>query len=198
MALTRNFLKSMGLTDEQISAIIEGHNDTVEGLKSKIQAQEDGARTLAEAQAEVTRLTGELEKAQKNSGDAAKVQADFDAYKAQIDAERTTAGKKAAVRKALKGAGVAREEFVELLLSQVDLNTVELEGDAVKESDKLTDTLKQSFGSCFAVPSVDPAPTVTPPGGGQHGPDMNSLAAQIEREYHNNLYGASPDSTGKE
>lgn len=34
MALKREYLKSMGLTDEQVSAIIDAHTDTVEALKS--------------------------------------------------------------------------------------------------------------------------------------------------------------------
>ena len=34
MALTRAFLKSMTLTDEQVSAIIEEHSATVTGLKN--------------------------------------------------------------------------------------------------------------------------------------------------------------------
>lgn len=36
MALTRAFLKSMTLTDEQVSAIIEEHSATVTGLKNEI------------------------------------------------------------------------------------------------------------------------------------------------------------------
>ena len=35
MALTRAFLKSMTLTDEQVSAIIEEHSATVTGLKGR-------------------------------------------------------------------------------------------------------------------------------------------------------------------
>ena len=33
MALTRAFLKGLGLTDDQMSAIIEAHTDTVDGIK---------------------------------------------------------------------------------------------------------------------------------------------------------------------
>ena len=36
MALTRKMLKGMGLTDEQVDAIIEGHQETVTGLRSQI------------------------------------------------------------------------------------------------------------------------------------------------------------------
>lgn len=189
MALTRNFLKSMGLTDEQVNAIIENHTDTVEGLK----AERDGYKATAEKQtqneAEITRLTNELAEARKNSGDAAKVQADFDAYKQQVETDKTNAAKTAAVRKALKAAGVQREEFIDLLLGKVDLSTVELEGDAVKETDKLIDPMKESFAGCFAETKQQPLPPNSPPPGG--GGNL-SRAAQLVQQYRENLYGSTP------
>lgn len=197
MALTRNFLKSMGLNDEQISAIIEGHNDTVEGLKSKIQAQEDGAKTLAEAQAEVARLTGELEKAQKNSGDAAKVQADFDAYKSQVELDKANGVKKAALRKVLKSAGVARDEFADLLLAQVDLGNVEMDGDAVKSADKLIAPLKESYAGCFAQENTQGVPPASPPSGGGKLSGNAAFAAEIARKYHAEHYGSAPERKGE-
>ena len=36
MAVTRKFLKGMGLTDEQVDTIIEAHSETVDGLKDKL------------------------------------------------------------------------------------------------------------------------------------------------------------------
>lgn len=44
MALTKKFLENMGLNEEQIEAIMEGHTATVEGLKA------DGARYKADAE----------------------------------------------------------------------------------------------------------------------------------------------------
>lgn len=190
MALTRNFLKSMGLTDEQVNAIIENHTDTVEGLK----AERDGYKATAEKQtqneAEIARLTNELAEARKNSGDAAKVQAEFDAYKHQVETDKTNAAKTAAVRKAFKAAGVQREEFIDLLLSKVDLSAVELEGDAVKESAKLIDPMKESYAGCFAETTQQPLPQKNPPSGGGGG--SPSRAAQLVQQYRENLYGAAP------
>ena len=44
MALTRSFLKGMGITDEQISAIIEAHTESTDALK----AQRDNYKAYAE------------------------------------------------------------------------------------------------------------------------------------------------------
>ena len=36
MALTRRFLKGMGLTEEQVDTIIEAHTEVTDGLKEQI------------------------------------------------------------------------------------------------------------------------------------------------------------------
>ena len=43
MALTRSMLNGMGLTADQISAIIEAHTETVEGLKASVKEAEKKA-----------------------------------------------------------------------------------------------------------------------------------------------------------
>ena len=62
MAVTRSFLKGMGLTDEQVSAIIEEHTNTVNGLKE--------ARDTYKADAEkLTAVQKQLDDLKANSGD---------------------------------------------------------------------------------------------------------------------------------
>ena len=46
MALTRAMLKGMGLTDEQIGAIIEEHTNVTGGLKDQIKALKESADKL--------------------------------------------------------------------------------------------------------------------------------------------------------
>ena len=43
--MTRNWLKTMGLTDEQVSAIMEEHTKITDGLKAKLQTAEENAKT---------------------------------------------------------------------------------------------------------------------------------------------------------
>ena len=50
MALTRAFLKSMTLTDEQVSAIIEEHSATVTGLKNEISKYKEDAEKVPDLQ----------------------------------------------------------------------------------------------------------------------------------------------------
>ena len=46
MALTRKTLIGMGLSEEQVDAIIEGHNETVEGLKKERDDAKESIKTL--------------------------------------------------------------------------------------------------------------------------------------------------------
>ena len=55
MALTRAFLKSMTLTDEQVSAIIEEHSATVTGLKNEISKYKEDAEKVPDLQKKLER-----------------------------------------------------------------------------------------------------------------------------------------------
>ena len=162
MALTRNFLKSMGLSDEQVSAIIENHTDTVEGLKK----ERDTLKAAADSVEALTRERDEYKDKLSKAGDAAKVQAEFDAYRQQVETEKANAAKSAAVRKALKASGVQREEFLDLLMGKVELDKVEMDGDAVKDEEAFVAPFKASYAGCFASESEQGTKLQNPPSGG--------------------------------
>ena len=51
MSLSRSFLKSLNLNDDQISAVIEAHSETVTGLNSKyseLETKYNGAKESAD------------------------------------------------------------------------------------------------------------------------------------------------------
>lgn len=162
MALTRNYLKSMGLTEEQVNAIIENHTDSIDGLKAELAT----ARAAAETVEALTKERDELKDKLSKAGDAAKVQAEFDAYRQQVETEKANAAKSAAVRKALKASGVQREEFLDLLMGKVELDKVEMDGDAVKDEASFVAPFKASYAGCFASESEQGTKLQNPPSGG--------------------------------
>lgn len=164
--LTRKFLRALGVEDDKIDEIVNAHQYTLEEIRAERDGLKESSGKLAKAQAEVTRLTEALEKAGKHGGDAAKVQADFDAYKQQVEAEKANAAKSAAMRKVLKDSGVQREEFLELLMGKVDLSAVEMDGETVKNAQTLVDPLKASYAGCFAALSDEGTKPQNPPSGG--------------------------------
>ena len=56
MALTRRFLKGMGLTEEQVDTIIEAHTEVTDGLKEQINQYKADADKLVDVQKELDDL----------------------------------------------------------------------------------------------------------------------------------------------
>ena len=71
MALSRKYLTGMGLTEEQVTAIIEANEETITGLKHEIEtyqtASEDANKNLKRMQKELDTLKEEAEKADGKS-----------------------------------------------------------------------------------------------------------------------------------
>lgn len=163
MSLTRNFLKSMGLTDEQVNAIIENHAETVDALK----AERDRYKGEAAKVEELTTQLNEANEKLSKSGDAAKVQADFDAYKAAVDKEKTAAAKHSAMDALLKRAGVQRDSFRAQLLKGWDMETVELdENNQVKDAEAVEASIKRDYADFVSSASEHGVPPANPPTGG--------------------------------
>lgn len=164
MALTRKLLKSLGLEDEKIESIIEAHGETVEGLKQKLEKAEAEAAKVAEL---TTQLNNANEKLAK-SGDAAKVQADFDAYKEEIAKEKATASKRAAADALLKEAGYARESVRGLILRTIDLDKWEADDKGgIKDADAFKQSVKADYADLVSTTQTTGTPPANPPTGGK-------------------------------
>lgn len=164
MALTRKLLKSLGLEDEKIESIIEAHGETVEGLKQKLEKAEAEAAKVAEL---TTQLNNANEKLAK-SGDAAKVQADFDAYKEEIAKEKATASKRAAADALLKEAGYARESVRGLILRTIDLDKWEADDNGgIKDADAFKQSVKADYADLVSTTQTTGTPPANPPTGGK-------------------------------
>ena len=146
MALTRKLLESLGLDERQADAVIEAHVGVTDALKH----ERDELRTQA-----------------GQAGDAARIQAEFDAYRAQTEAERLRGRKADALRGALREAGVRRESFVELLVKAVDLDQIKLDSGRICEPETVVGPLREAFGDCFATTLTQGASPLDPPGSGR-------------------------------
>lgn len=154
MALTRKFLESLGLNKEAVEAVIQAHTDVTDALKD----ERDGYRSKAESVTALEQERDELKARLARAGDAAEVRAEFDAYRARVEADRLRESKLTALRGALREAGVRRDDFTELLLKAVDLDAVDI-GDPAAA----IEPLRQAYGACFATTFSQGTPTVDPP-----------------------------------
>lgn len=162
MALTRAFLKSIGLNDEQITAVIESHVETVDALKV------DRDKHKAEAD-KVPGLQEELKTAKENAGFKAKYEkehADFEKYKSDTDAKESAEKTKTAYRKLLSEAGIA-DRYLDTILRVTDLSGVKLDKDGkIEGADKISESAKTEWAEFVTKTSSHGTKTPTPPAGG--------------------------------
>ena len=149
MALTRKLLKSMGLSEEQIDAIIDAHADTVDGLKGRIRALEGvpGA--------------GEPEDWRVKHDELKKL---FDDYKAEIADREATAKLRTAYRALLKAENVDEKRH-DAILRVTDLSKLKLDEDGtLKDAEALRASIQSDWGAFVVTRNRRGASVPTPPG----------------------------------
>ena len=164
MALTRKFLSALGIEADKIDEIITAHTDTVDGLKEDIQkykAKADDYDTVKGELDELKKTVGK-EDSYKVKYDA--VKAEFDDYKKQITNKETKAKKSDAYRALLNEVGI-NGKLVDKVLAVTKLDDLELEGDSIKDADKVKDSIKEEWGDFIVKTRQEGETTKTPPKG---------------------------------
>lgn len=165
MALTRKYLKSIGLTEDQIEGIVEEHVATVSDLKETANKYKADADKLQAVQKELDDL-----KAQGDGGYKAKYEAEakaFKEYKRQVEAEKTAARDDADVLALCKEAGIARESSLRLIAKDFDRSKIKRGEDGkITNHDDLVNSIKTDYADFVGTPGNHGTPPTTPPTGG--------------------------------
>lgn len=167
MALTRKGLKAAGLTDDQVDFVMEGNAETVDGLKEERDRYKADAEKLPAVQKELDDLKGKGDDGYKEKYESEHKA--FEDYKTSVAAEKTTAAKEKALETALKKVGIADKRLQSVarlckgdgLLDKLELD----EKGAIKDSDKLETSLKESYSDYIVTTSTHGANTPNPPAG---------------------------------
>ena len=161
MAVSRSFLKGMGLTDEQVSAIIEEHINTVNGLKE--------ARDNYKADAEkLTAVQKQLDDLKANSGDDWKekyntLKKTFDDFKTESANQAKAEKVKAAYTQLLKDANVDSKR-IDAILKITDMSGMTLdESGKLVDADKLSESIKSEWSAFIQTTGVKGSNVETPP-----------------------------------
>ncbi len=165
MALTRKFLAALGIEADKVDEIITAHTETVDALKSERDTYKADAGKLQEVQKELDETKAALEASGKNAWkvkyDALKE--DFDQYKADQVAKESKASKEAAYKALLENAGISPKRIA-AVLKVTDLDGIELDDSGnIKDSDKVTETIKEEWADFIQTTSTKGANTATPP-----------------------------------
>ena len=176
MALTRKLLKGMGLTEEQVDTIIEAHTETVDGLKSDVNKYKGDAEKLPTVQKELDEL-----KAAGDGGYKQKYEEEhkaFEDFKTAQTEKETKQAKEKAYSAFLKSVGVS-EKRIPAIIKVTDLNSVEFEGDAVKDAVALTESVKAEWADFIEVSNTNGVNTNTPPANNHAGEkDLGALSME--------------------
>ena len=194
MALTRKFLKAMGIEDEKIDQIIEAHTETVSGLKDSLDKAEAAVKDLPGIQKELETAKADLEAAKKDGWKDKhdSLKKEFEDYKAGVTAKETKAAKETAARVYYESKGITGKALdIAMRGSGAEIDALELDGDKIKDTAALEALVKGDFSGLVSTTTTTGANTATPPAvdGGKTENEPNSRAAIIAAQYHANLYG---------
>lgn len=183
MAVTRKFLKALGIEDEKIDEIIEAHTEVTEALKK----ERDSYKADAE---EVGELRKKVKDAEDKNGEdwKAKYEEEHKAYEsyktAQADKELAKA-KETAYTNLLKEAKVS-EKRIKSILKVTDLSAVKLDKDGViKDADKLSEAIKTEWADFITSTETKGADTKNPPdnkGGKMSREDIMKIKDPVKRQ----------------
>ena len=170
MSLTRKFMQGMGLTEEQVNAIIEANEETITGLKAEIEkfktASEESDKKLTKVQKELDNYKDEAEKNEGKNPYKVKYEAikeEFDNYKKDIGAKEVRANKEDAYTALLKECGVS-EKRIKSVVKVSDIDSIELDEEGkIKDAGKLKDSIKEEWSDFIQTDGVLGAGTSTPP-----------------------------------
>lgn len=172
--LTRAFLKGMGITDEQISAIIEAHTESTEALKEQRDKYKADAEKLPGVQTELDTL-----KKSDWQTKYEKEHKDFEAYKADQEAKVTAQAKVTAYSKLLTDLGI-NEKRINGIIKLTDMAGIELDDKGtIKNADKVTEGIKTEWADFIPESKQGGAETKTPPGtNNNNGVDLSKLSME--------------------
>lgn len=142
MAFTRSFLKTMGLTEEQVQAVVDAHLEVVNSLKQERDTLKEQADKVPELQKALDGFkNGEDYKAKYE-----KEHGDFEEYKAKVTKAEQTAKVKAAYRKLLSDQNIP-EKRLDAIIRLTDFEGIKLDKEGkLTEEDKLVNAIKRDWG----------------------------------------------------
>lgn len=160
MALTRAFLKSMTLTDEQVSAIIEEHSATVTGLKGEIAKYKEDAEKVPD-------LQKKLEDYEKDDwkGKYEKEHAGFESYKAEQDKKASYNAKESAYKKMLEDSGVSSKVInLALKASKETIDNLKIGTDGkLENATEVEKGIKEAYADYITTKETKGANVSNPP-----------------------------------
>lgn len=185
MALTRKFLKAMGIEDEKIDQIVDAHTETVDGLKNELKTAKEKADKLDGVEKELNDLKAKGEDGYKEKYE--KEHKAFEDYKNDVTAKQTKAAKEAAAKAYFEAKNITGANLsIAMRGARDEINGLELdENGKIKDAKALDDLVAGEYAGLIVSTSTKGAKTATPPannGGGMTKEQIFAIKDAGERQ----------------
>lgn len=183
MSLSRSMLKGMGLTDEQVDAIIEEHAAAKDNLKVKIKSLEEQLKDSEEIRNKYNDLADDVKRNNwKDKFD--NLSKEFKEYKEEIENSRIQETKKEAYKNLLIKNGISEKQLSAILeVTKYDDIEIDENGD-LKDSKELEEKIKDKWGGFIVKTHVEGLNTENPPTnlGGASKEEILNIKDPVERQ----------------
>lgn len=200
MAFSRQTLKAMGFTDDQVQSLIDLHTEVTDNLKVEIKKYKEDAEKLSDVQRQLDEATSKLKAAEKDDykGKYESEKAAHDKLKADIQTKETTSKKESALKSYLKEKGYSDNGITKITKYGDYIKDIELDEDGkIKDADKLIGKVetewseyKPQAGTSNFKPNV--------PTGTQPTKPTSEIAAKMQKfneKYNYDHYGIKPEKS---
>lgn len=193
MAFSRQTLKAMGFTDDQVQSLIDLHTEVTDNLKAEIKKYKEDAEKLSDVQRQLDEANSKISAAEKEDykGKYESEKAAHDKLKEDIKAKETTAKKSTAFKAYLKEKGYSDNAITKITKYGGYVDGIELDDEGkIKDSDKLLTSIEGEWGeykpTTTKVTHTPNVPNQTATGGEKK---TTSRAAQIWEKTMKSMYG---------
>lgn len=157
-------LKRCGLEGELVDTIADTIKAEIpkefvskQQYNKKVGAIDELNNTIADLEAKIENSNTDEYKSKYEA-----LQSEFDTYKNNIEVEKTNEQKRGLLTEQLKKEGF-NEKILKLLTKEIDLETLEIENNAIKDWDNIVNPLKENYSDFIKQESVSGLGSVQPP-----------------------------------
>ncbi|HGJ0047072.1 TPA: phage scaffolding protein [Streptococcus pyogenes] len=161
MPFTKDDLINLGLTDEQAKEVFTLHgkdlNETKSALDTITQERDSLKNQLQNAETQIETLKADANTSAEQKEALDKLQAEYDKFKADAEADLAMTQKVNAINLALKDTNAHNPST---LMKFIDVDTVELDEDGKPKLDDIITGLKESDPYLFKADDDTPNPSI--------------------------------------
>lgn len=176
MALTKKMLIAMDIPAEKIDEIMSNHLASVDALREerdtfKADAEKYKAESerLANVEKDLVKAQAKVEEAENNAEKLKNLKAEFDQYKADVEAKAVASITEKAYRGLLKEAGIA-DKYFDKIIKVTDLSKIKLDKEnKIEDSGTIVEGIKNEWSEFVVTQGAQGANVANPPantGGG--------------------------------